>query len=169
MLRCLGTGKTVNSNSHIEFLAAVIWSATRYRLDVSGCKPRWGPERSQTPISSFTVGTGLLRGGKAPSLKKEWSYSSSPPVELHACCSAKFTCCIELLEVLFVMPKLAGPDSVTHSSEQEALMFPSACSAKCCEITLIQAAVFPYRIIPRHNSQRFNHTSLNYDLALSNG
>jgi hypothetical protein len=157
MVRCLGTGKTVNSYSHIELLAAVIWSATRYGLDFRVANPGGAQDGPKAHISSFTMGTGFLRGGKAPSLQKEWSYSSSPSVELHACCSAKFTCCIELLEVLFVMPKLAGPDSDTHSSEQEALRFSSARSAKCC------------RIIPLHNSQRFNQTSLNYDLALSKG
>jgi len=91
--------------------------------------------------------TGFLRGGRAPSLQKEWSYTSSPPVKLHACCSAKFTRCVELLKVLFVMPKLPGPGPDTHSSEQEALRVSSSSSAKCCDITFIQAAAFSYCII----------------------
>jgi len=43
------------------------------------------------------MGTSFLRGGKATSLQKELSYTSSRPVELHAWRSAKFPC-IEILK-----------------------------------------------------------------------
>lgn len=108
-------------------------------------------------------------GVKRPAYRNSGAIQILTPVEFHAVCSAKFSYCIELLEVLFVMLKVPGPEPDTHSSEQEALMFSSAFLAKCCDINAIQAAVSSHRIIPHHNSQRFNHTSLYYDLAFSKG
>jgi hypothetical protein len=75
--------------------------ATRYGMDGPGIEFRWGrgfPHPSRPALgahpSSYTMGTGSLPGVKrprrgvdypnhpAPNLKKEWNYTSTPPLGL---------------------------------------------------------------------------------------
>jgi hypothetical protein len=80
----------------------VVGTATRYGLDGPGIESRWGV-RFSAPVqtgpgahpASCTMGNGTFPGVKrpgrgvdylphpAPSLKKEYSYTSTPPLGLH--------------------------------------------------------------------------------------